>query len=33
MAYTEQELEKELQTKEYEYGFYTEMESDTFPPG
>ncbi|MBZ9777573.1 Fe-S cluster assembly protein SufB [Psychroflexus sp. CAK8W] len=33
MAYTEQELEKELQNKEYEYGFYTEMESDTFPPG
>jgi Fe-S cluster assembly protein SufB len=33
MAYTEQELEKELKNKEYEYGFYTEMESDTFPPG
>lgn len=33
MAYTEQELEKELQNKEYEYGFYTEMEADTFPPG
>jgi Fe-S cluster assembly protein SufB len=33
MAYTEQELEKELQNKEYEYGFYTEMETDTFPPG
>src|SRR6056297_4081055 len=33
MAYTEQELEKELKNKEYEYGFYTEMEADTFPPG
>ncbi|MFN2260504.1 MAG: Fe-S cluster assembly protein SufB [Psychroflexus sp.] len=33
MAYTEQELEKELENKEYEYGFYTEMEADTFPPG
>lgn len=33
MAYTEQELEKDLQNKEYEYGFYTDIESDTFPVG
>src|SRR5680860_1742342 len=33
MAYTEEELKKELETKEYEYGFYTDIESDTFPPG
>ncbi len=33
MAYTEQELKKELETKEYEYGFYTDIESDTFPIG
>ncbi|GGE08463.1 Fe-S cluster assembly protein SufB [Psychroflexus salis] len=33
MAYTEEELEKDLQTKEYEYGFYTDIESDTFPVG
>ncbi|MFS4466361.1 Fe-S cluster assembly protein SufB [Maribacter sp. 2210JD10-5] len=33
MAYTEEELKKELETKEYEYGFYTEIESDTFPKG
>ncbi|WP_298954748.1 Fe-S cluster assembly protein SufB [uncultured Nonlabens sp.] len=31
--YTEEQLEKELQNKEYEYGFYTEMESDTIPVG
>jgi len=31
--YTEEQLEKELQNKEYEYGFYTEMESDTIPIG
>ena len=31
MAYTEEELKKELETKEYEYGFYTDIESDTFP--
>ncbi len=29
--YTEEELKKELETKEYEYGFYTELESETFP--
>ena len=28
MAYTEEELKKELETKEYEYGFYTDIESD-----
>src|SRR5690554_2379507 len=33
MAYTEEELKKELETKEYEYGFYTDIESDTFPAG
>ncbi len=33
MAYTEQELEKDLKNKEYEYGFYTDIKSDTLPPG
>ena len=33
MAYTEEELKKELETKEYEYGFYTDIDSDTFPVG
>tara|TARA_B110000444_G_scaffold261441_1_gene313637 strand:+ start:12278 stop:13780 length:1503 start_codon:yes stop_codon:yes gene_type:complete len=33
MAYTEDELKKELETKEYEYGFYTDIESETFPIG
>ena len=33
MAYTEEELKKELETKEYEYGFYTDIESDTLPSG
>jgi Fe-S cluster assembly protein SufB len=28
--YTEDDLKIELETKEYEYGFYTELESDTF---
>ncbi len=31
--YTEEELEKELENKEYEYGFYTDIESDTIPIG
>jgi Fe-S cluster assembly protein SufB len=31
--YTEQQLEKELKNKEYEYGFYTQMDSDTIPIG
>ena len=33
MAYTEEELKKELETKEYEYSFYTDIDSDTFPNG
>ena len=33
MAYTEEELKKELENKEYEYGFYTDIDSDTFPVG
>ncbi len=33
MKYTEDDLKKELETKEYEYGFYTDIESDTFPIG
>ena len=33
MAYTEDDLQKELETKEYKYGFYTAIESDTFPVG
>jgi len=33
MKYTEDDLKKELETKEYEYGFYTDIKSDTFPPG
>ncbi|MEE3245808.1 MAG: Fe-S cluster assembly protein SufB, partial [Bacteroidota bacterium] len=32
-AYTEDDLEKELATKEYKYGFYTDIESETFPVG
>lgn len=31
--YTEEELKKELETKEYEYGFYTELDAETFPVG
>lgn len=31
--YTEEELKQDLATKEYEYGFYTDIESDTFPIG
>ena len=33
MKYTEDDLELELKTKEYAYGFYTDIESDTFPIG
>jgi len=33
MKYTENELQKELETQEYKYGFYTDIESDTIPPG
>lgn len=31
--FTEDDLKKELETKEYEYGFFTDIESDTFPVG
>ncbi len=31
--YTEDDLREELKTKEYEYGFYTDIESDTIPIG
>lgn len=31
--YTEEELKKELETKEYEYGFYTDLDAETFPIG
>lgn len=31
--YTEDDLKKELESKEYEYGFYTDIESETFPKG
>ena len=33
MAYTEDELKKELETKEYEYGFSADIESETVPGG
>jgi Fe-S cluster assembly protein SufB len=33
MAYTEDDLKKELDNKEYKYGFYTDIESETFPVG
>jgi len=33
MKYTEDDLKKELESKEYEYGFFTDIESDTFPVG
>ena len=31
--YTEDHLKKELETQEYEYGFYTDLGSETFPKG
>lgn len=31
--YTEEQLEEELKTQEYKYGFYTDIESETFPVG
>jgi Fe-S cluster assembly protein SufB len=31
--YTQDDLREELKTKEYEYGFYTDIDSDTFPVG
>ena len=33
MAYTEEELKKELETQEYEYGFVTEIESERLSKG
>ena len=33
MAYTEEELKKELAQQEYQYGFTTDIESETFPIG
>ena len=34
MAYTEEDLKKELdQEQEYKYGFFTDIEADTLPPG
>src|SRR5690625_1844046 len=33
MKYTEDDLKKDLETKEYEYGFYTDVEADKIPPG
>ncbi len=33
MAYTEEELKKELETQEYEYGFVTKIDADTFSQG
>ena len=31
--YTEEQLEQELKTQEYKYGFYTDIESETFAKG
>ena len=31
--YTEDDLKVELENKEYEYGFYTNLDSETFPAG
>jgi Fe-S cluster assembly protein SufB len=33
MAYTEEELKKELEQKEYQYGFTTNIDAETFPVG
>lgn len=33
MAYTEEDLEKELENQEYKYGFTTDIESDKIPVG
>jgi len=33
MAYTEEELKKDLETQEYEYGFVTKIDADTFSQG
>ncbi len=31
--YTEDDLKKELENQEYEYGFYSDLDSETFPKG
>ncbi|MDT0553372.1 MAG: Fe-S cluster assembly protein SufB [Bacteroidetes bacterium MedPE-SWsnd-G1] len=31
--YTEDDLREELETQEYEYGFYTDLDAETFPKG
>ena len=31
--YTEEDLKKELENQEYEYGFYTDLNAETFPKG
>ena len=31
--FTEDDLKKDLETKEYEYGFYTDIDSETFHVG
>ena len=33
MAYTEEELKKELEQQEYQYGFTTDIDAETFPIG
>ena len=33
MAYTEEDLEKELENQEYKYGFTSDIESDKIPVG
>ena len=33
MAYTEGDLKKDLENKEYEFGFVTDIESDKAPNG
>ena len=33
MAYTEEELKKELEHQEYQYGFTTDIDAETFPVG
>ena len=32
-TFTEDDLKKALETKEYEYGLYTDIEADKFPVG
>ena len=33
MAYTEEESKKELEEQEYQYGFTTDIDAETFPVG